>query len=351
MPHAKLLASDRAYLVGILRSPSEDHGIARRANAILLLDDGLSYEQVAQVLYLSEGTIREWHKRYREGGFDHLSTFDWQGGQSRLSADQERSVIIYVAQHVFGSTVPIRSYIKQEFSISYSHSGCLKLLHRLGFAYKKPKAVSSQADEAAQEQFINEYNVLANNLAYDEAIYFADAVHPEHQSRPAHGWFLASENVAIKSNSSRQRLNIHGGINLETGQFHMVDALTINAVSTKQLLTKIEADNPKKNRIYVFLDNARYHHARVLKAWLKSPDRKVILKFLPPYAPHLNPIEPLWGLMHKHVTHNRHYDKFADFTEAILGFFCRTLPQNWRKLRDSLSDNFRVISHSGLRIL
>ena len=81
MVHAKFLSvSDRAYLVSVLRCPSEDHGIARRANAILLLDDGLSHAKVAEVLYLSEGTIREWHKRFRDGGFDELSTFDWQGG-------------------------------------------------------------------------------------------------------------------------------------------------------------------------------------------------------------------------------------------------------------------------------
>jgi hypothetical protein len=31
----------RNELVQIVRRPSEDHGVARRANAILLLDDGL----------------------------------------------------------------------------------------------------------------------------------------------------------------------------------------------------------------------------------------------------------------------------------------------------------------------
>jgi hypothetical protein len=28
------------------------------------------------------------------------------------------------------------------------------------------------------------------------------------------------------------------------------------------------------------------------------------------YAPHLNPTERLWGVMHKWVTHNRHYATF-----------------------------------------
>lgn len=352
MPHAKFLSvSDRAYLVSVLRCPSEDHGIARRANAILLLDDGMSHAKVAEVLYLHEGTIKDWHKRYRDGGFDELSTFDWQGGQSFLTKAQEQQLTTYIKDKAYCSTRPIRAYIKQAFGVEYAHSGCLKLLHRLGFDYKKPQTVAGHSDVAAQEKFIKDYNSLANNMADDEAIYFADAVHPEHQSRPSYGWFLASEKVALKTNSNRQRLNLHGAINLETGQFHSVDALTINAETTRQLLMKIEAANPDKSKIHIFLDNARYHHAKVLKPWLQSPDRRVKLHFLPPYCPHLNPIEPLWGLMHKHVTHNKHYATFSEFTQAVLGFFKQTLAAKWNVLRDSLSDSFRVISHCGLRIL
>ena len=36
--------------------------------------------------------------------------------------------------------------------------------------------------------------------------------------------------------------------------------------------------------------------------------------------PRLNPIERLWELMHKHITHNRCYERFADFRDAMLGF-------------------------------
>ena len=87
------------------------------------------------------------------------------------------------------------------------------------------------------------------------------------------------------------------------------------------------------------------------KPWLARPERRVKLHFLPPYCPHLNPIERLWGVMHKQVTHNRHYPKFMDFTEAILNFFNTTLPQKWPKFQDTISDNFRVISYDKFRVL
>ncbi len=110
------------------------------------------------------------------------------------------------------------------------------------------------------------------------------------------------------------------------------------------MLEKPERNTPTKTTIHVFVDNARYHHARILQPWLHSPERRVKLKFLPAYAPHLNPIERLWGVMHDCITHNRHYATFNQFTEAIFNFFRQTLPDKRRDFRDTVTDNFRIVS-------
>ena len=38
--------------------------------------------------------------------------------------------------------------------------------------------------------------------------------------------------------------------------------------------------------IHVFLDNARYHHAKALRPFLERRECRVRPRFLPPYAPH-----------------------------------------------------------------
>jgi len=37
-------------------------------------------------------------------------------------------------------------------------------------------------------------------------------VHPEQQSRPAHGWFHKTQKIALKATSARKRLNIQGAL-------------------------------------------------------------------------------------------------------------------------------------------
>ena len=57
------------------------------------------------------------------------------------------------------------------------------------------------------------------------------------------------------------------------------------------------------------------------------------------------------GLVHKHITHNRCYEKFADFSDAFLTFLRDEVPRNWHIYCDAVSDNFRVISPEDFRIL
>ena len=136
-----LSPAERRELVSCVRSQREDHGIVRRANAILLLDDGKSCQAIAEFLYLDDDTIRGWYKTYREAGWDALSFDGWKGGQSRMTADQEAALCDWLEDRFCRSTVEIIAHISEKFSLHYSHFGCIKFLARLGFEYRKPKAL------------------------------------------------------------------------------------------------------------------------------------------------------------------------------------------------------------------
>jgi hypothetical protein len=72
----------------------------------------------------------------------------------------------------------------------------------------------------------------------DEAALFVDAVHPTHAARPVGCWAPKQDKLAIEQTSGRERIDIHGAINLETGQTRMIDVETVNAASTITLLKR-----------------------------------------------------------------------------------------------------------------
>jgi transposase len=75
------------------------------------------------------------------------------------------------------------------------------------------------------------------------------------------------------------------------------------------------------------------------------------LHFIPTDCPHLNPIERLWGVMHRHVTQNKCYATCTQFADATLGFLREKVPRNWANLCDSVTDNFRIINPKDFRVM
>ncbi len=347
-----LLGDERSALIALARDGSVTHRLARRANALVLLDDGLSCEQVARVLLLDDDTIRRWHGAFAEGGRKALMRFEAGGSACVLSEAQRGKLVGWVRAASPRSTGQIGAWIASEFGVEYeSRSGLVALLHRLGLEYRKPEVIPRHLDETKQRAFIKLYEKLMNALGADEAVLFVDAVHPTHGARAAGCWAAKDEHLAIEQTTGRQRLNIHGAIDLETGRTKMIEAEAIDAASTIKLLAGIEALYSTTALIHVFLDNARYHHAKIVRKWLSQPGRRIALHFVPSYCPHLNPIERLWALMHQHLTHNKTYPTCREFADAILNFLRDEVPRKWGEFCDSVTDNFRVVLPANFRIL
>ena len=269
-----------------------------------------------------------------------------------MSAAQEDALKVFVGTTLPRSTRQVGAWIEREFGLVYeSRSGLIALLHRLGLEYHKPNVIPRKLDVAKQKAFIESYEKLLNSLGDNEAVLFADAVHPTHAARPVGCWAPKQDKLAIEQTSGRQRINIHGAIDLETGQTRMIDVETVDAASTITLLEAIEALYPLLALIHVFLDNARYHHAKLVQEWLARPGCRIKLHFIPTYCPHLNPIERLWGVMHRNITHNKCYGTCAQFADATFGFLREEVPRNWADLCDQVTDNFRVIKPKDFRVM
>ena len=282
---------------------------------------------------------------------------DWKAcGASRPEGapalSQEEELTAYVSEGLPRSTREVGTFLFQRFGVVYeSRSGLIALLHRLGFEYKKPDTIGRGMKVDEQQAFIAGYENLLNSLGPDATVLFVDAVHPTHAARAVGCWAPKAESVVLLQSSGRERLNIHGALDLETGKTAMIEVETVDAASTITLLEAIEAMYSLMAVIHVFLDNARYHHAALVQQWLAQPGRRIKLHFIPAYCPHLNPIERLWGVMHRHLTHNKSWRDCRTFATAVMWFLRDKVPRCWPEFRDSVTDNFRIIDPKDFRVL
>ncbi len=337
-----MLNDDQVKELKAAHKQTHDKRLADRIKAVLMLHFGFTFAQIKLALLLDEVTVRRYVKQFKTKGIDGLLEFHYAGGKSKLTLVQQKELEGYLVSHTLTTSLQVRDYVQKVYEKTYTLIGITKLLHRLGFTYKKPKIVPGNVSPVLQQEWIKRYEDTKKILGSKDQIYFSDATHPTHNTKPSYGWIKKGKknDVYIKSNTGRQRLNVLGALNIQNKQAVVIERNTIDALAIIDLLEATAKRQPH-GKVYFVLDNAKYHHARIVNNWfLRHPRFKRI--FLPAYSPNLNIIERLWRFFHQKVTNNHYFATFQEFKEVTMEFF-QNLKQYKQELDNLLTENFQTL--------
>lgn len=107
----------------------------------------------------------------------------------------------------------------------------------------------------------------------------------------------------------RERRTLFGAVNPISGEVIVQQSHRGNSQTFKKYLKKVLRHYKNTTgKIYMILDNVKFHHAKALKSFLDIHKDKLELMFLPAYSPDFNPIERVWWYMRKKITNNRYVD-------------------------------------------
>jgi len=312
----KNFLSEQEKEILIARHKKErDKRICDRIKAVLLYDKGWTLMQIADALLLTDDTIRQHIRDYKEN--KKLNPLN--GGSSEdFSLSQSIQLEKHLTEYTYHHIKDIIAYVLSRYDIRYTHSGMRSWLHRHGFSYKKPSLVPGKANMEEQNKWIAWYKEFKEDLQKDETICFMDGVHPTHNTQVSFGWIKKGVRKEIRSNTGRSRINLSGVIDICSRKLLFREDTSLNAESTIAFLQEIEQVYPTMRRIHLFCDNARYYRNKAVQKHLETS--KIQLHFLPSYSPNLNPIERLWKWMKERVIYNTYYEHFDDFKLAVMGF-------------------------------
>jgi transposase len=135
---------------------ANDHRVAERLHAILLLDSGQNAQAVGHILHVHPKTLKRWVKAFATGGEDALITFKYVGGEGWLTDEQQKQFTSWLDADV-RSTAEAIAWVEEHFGLTYSDSGMRKLLKRLDYRYKQPSVLPAKADPEAQAAWVETY--------------------------------------------------------------------------------------------------------------------------------------------------------------------------------------------------
>ena len=130
---------------------------------------------------------------------------------------------------------------------------------------------------------------------------------------------------------TRKSVACFGSVSLSTGKFVRSLCDKFDALTFEAFLRKLLRHRSRGKRMVIVLDNAKYHHARLLAPLLRRYRKVLTLLFLPPYSPQLAPIERVWKLTRRLATHNQYFERLEGISHCVEGQFDR-----WRNGNETL---------------
>ena len=321
-----------------------DRRIAERIHCIILYAQGKDLKELKRILFVGITTLQQWIKTFMSQGLEGLRQWGYQGQKGHLSDEQWLEVEAELERKPYHYAKEVVAFVKKKFGLGYSERGMQDLLRRKGYRRIKTRLVPGPVDadkQREQREFIERYFKLKAELDPQDRIYHLDAVHPTHNVQISYVWTKKGRRRRIRSNSGRKRYNILGAYcPLDQEYLDIRGTGNVNGETLQKLIDQIRARHPEAKRIILILDNARYNHAKIVRAHIDQTNVELI--HLPSYSPNLNLIERLWRFFKDKVmtTYHESFEKFVNEIDKVLD----NLAQYAHELASLMTEKFEILA-------
>jgi putative transposase len=316
----QVTTTQRKALLTLYRS--EQTG-SRKAQILLLLNEGWSYRQVREVTFASFDLIKECIDRFKREGIRFLinprqSTTPLPSWLQRVAHWlKQKSPEDFGYFRTRWSCETLAEVLAWETGLRRSVETVRRGLHRLGFVWRRPRPVVGPVDpEHAQK--VAEIRHLLHNLSPNETAVFQDEVDINLNPKIGSCWMNKGQQAEVVTPGNNVKRHLAGSLVWRTGR------LLVSSPTTRrnaELFVAHLDDLRRRLRgfgvIHVICDNASFHDCKRVRAYLRDWGHRIRVHHLPKYAPETNPIERIWWRLHETKTRNHRCQTIDELLESI----------------------------------
>lgn len=301
--------------------------VALRAQMVLLSDRGFTVPQIAAIHACGQDVVRIWLHRYQRKGVAGLEDEPRSGRPpkeplARLIVDTQASQSPPCSGHVqtCWSVSLLSAFLARRFRLALSCTSLRRLLHQMGWRWRRPRLAPARKRDSEAEAKLAALAAAqrAAALGQGHLLYLDES--DLHLLPLIRSMWMKGRRVRVPTPGTNQRHAFFGALDAVSGQWWYAHHERKLAVHFVAFLQRLAARYPT-DRLYLVLDQAPAHTAKVVQTWLKAHPR-VTLLWLPKYAAHeTNPAERIWGLMKSAVAADRLAGSMAELVAAACRFF------------------------------
>jgi transposase len=302
----RLSAKERKACLKLYRSARA----ARRALVLLLLADQRSYRQIRTATLASPTLIADVKREFRSGGMARV-----------LQAERRETLVAYwliVVMRWLLSFTPrdfgffrsrwscelLALMLREREQIRLSPETVRRGLHRMEFVWRRPRPIVGPHDPDHDIKLRQLQRFIAR-LPSDQTVVFQDEVDVHLNPKIGSCWMVRGEQAEVVTPGNNEKRHLAGSLHWRTGRLLLsAPARRRNAALFVAHLDDLRRQLRGYRVIHVVCDNAKFHDCRAVREFLARHPGRIVLHFLPKYAPETNPIERIWWHLHETITRN-----------------------------------------------
>jgi putative transposase len=325
--HSITLAPDqRDTLLRYYRGPF-DPRLRLRAHVLLLLDDGWPWDDIARALYCSTRTIARWRARFRRDGLKALPGLP-TGAPRRFGAAWAALAVAWVLRltpRAFGlfrsrwCCQTLALLLGRLHHVAVSRETVRRWLHRADLVWRRPRPVLERRDPD-RAAILEGLRALLRDLPDDETAVFQDEADLNLNPEVGCMWMAKGRQAELPTPGDNAKCYLAGSLHWRTGAlFETVGPRRDGALFVRHL-DELRRRLRRYRVIHVICDNARFHKRGAVVPFLKEHGGRVVLHFLPRYAPECNPIERVWWRLREAITRNHRCRSLPELVDLVIGW-------------------------------
>jgi transposase len=306
--------------------------VALRAQMVLLSGRGCPVPQIALIHGCGEDVVRTWLHRYQRHGVSGL--YDqpksgrppkerWAGPIIEAQVSQSPRCSGHV--QACWSVALLTAFLAHRFHLVLARSSVRRSLHRRGWRWARPRWAPARKRDPAAATKVAALAQAARAAAQGRAHLLSLDESELHLLPLVRAMGMKGRRVRIPTPGTNARHAFFGAVDAVSGRWRCADHDRKLAIHFVAFLEQLAAAYPAR-RLYLALDRAPAHTAKVVQRWLAAHPRVSVLR-LPTYAAHHeNPVERIWGLMKDAVAADRLEGSITVLVMAARQFFTELAP-------------------------
>jgi putative transposase len=327
LAHSITLSLDqRDTLLRYYRGPF-DPRLRLRAHILLLLDDGRPWDDIARALYCSTRTIARWKDRFQRDGLTALPGQP-PGPPRRLGHAWIAVVATWVLHwtpRAFGffrsrwCCQTLALLLWQSHRVAVSRETVRHWLHRAGLVWRRPRPVLERRDPD-RAAILEGLRALLRDLPDDETAVFQDEADLNLNPEVGCTWMARGRQAPLPTPGDNAKCYLAGSLHWRTGALIETVGPRRDGALFARHLDELRRRLRRYKKIHVICDNAQFHKRGAVVPFLREHGDRVVLHFLPRYAPECNPIERVWWRLREAITRNHRCQGLPELVDLVIGW-------------------------------